>query len=641
MTRHDMIERIGNQYVTSNIEGGEYSYIQEAGSKAELEKSVGHPVSHFKLDIRFEKGDIVILVETKQVFKKTDEAQLAEYLEEERALHKGKKVICILANTTNDKIKVWKSFVDDKYELTEETVLDTMEHYEKLFDASKQNDREKVLKNTYDLNELLHKMDIKEDLRSQFVGTTLLYIKDMINKSGVSKIDDALLDKLNAVWEMMSADQIRTAIKNTLDDLLDGSDNKTKKVELLQKNVLNDQKVKKLTLNHWIKILDKIIIDIYRYIDADSSEGQDILNLFFIAFNKYTGKADKNQAFTPDHITEFMCRLTDVDRTKVVLDATCGSGSFLVQAMVKELADCHRGKTEAEALALMQIVKEKHIYGIEVEEKAYGLSTTNMLIHGDGNSNIKFDSCFKCKSFIKTADPDVILMNPPYNAKPITIPEAYKTNWGKAKDGKEDPTKGFVFIHFLSDVIKEMNAEREKNNQPRKTVKLAVLLPVSAAIGTSSIVTDEKAAMLEENTLEAVFTLPNEVFYPGASVSACCMLFTLGKPHVNADGTVNESFFGYYKEDGFKKKKNIGRVEQFDQNGESRWRAIESEWLSLFRNKKVVDGLSATAVVTGDDEWLCEAYMKTDYNKLVEADFQQTVNNYLAYLIKEGKVYES
>ena len=97
MTRHDMIERIGKQYLTANIEGGEYSYIQEAGSKQALEKAVGHPISHFKLDIRFEKGDVVILVETKQSYKLTDEAQLAEYLGEEMALHIGKKVICILA----------------------------------------------------------------------------------------------------------------------------------------------------------------------------------------------------------------------------------------------------------------------------------------------------------------------------------------------------------------------------------------------------------------------------------------------------------------------------------------------------------------------------------------------------------------
>lgn len=322
MTRHDMIERIGNIYMTSNIEGGEYSYIQEAGSRANLENALGRSISHFKLDIRFEKDDIVVLVETKQLFKKSDEAQLNEYLEQERALHYGKKIIAILANTNNEKIKVWKSAVDDEHILTNETVLDKMEHYVGLFDASKQNDREKVLKNTYDLNELLHKMDIDERLRSQFVGTTLLYLKKLVEKFGVKKIDEELKKTLDAHWSVMDGKQLRAAIESTLDSLLDGSDNKAKKIELLQKNVLNDQKVKKLTITHWIKILDTILMDIYQYIDTNSSEGQDILNLFFIAFNKYTGKADKNQAFTPDHITEFMCRLTEVDRTKRVLDKT-------------------------------------------------------------------------------------------------------------------------------------------------------------------------------------------------------------------------------------------------------------------------------------------------------------------------------
>lgn len=641
MTRTEMILCIGKEYHTSNIEGGEYSYVQEAGSRAKLEKAVGHPVVHFKLDIRFELNDIVVLIETKQSFVKNDELQLAEYVEEELALHNGKKIIAILANTNNDEIKVWKNAVDDEHVLNKETVLDKMEHYVRLFDTNKQNDREKVLKNTYDLNELLHKMDIKEDLRSQFVGTTLLYIKDIISKTGANNIDDGLVKSLKDTWKMMSAETIRAAIKSTLDDLLDDSDNKQKKIELLQKNVLNDQKVKKLKLEHWIKILETIITDIYKYIDADSSEGQDILNLFFIAFNKYTGKADKNQAFTPDHITEFMCRLTDVDRSKKVLDATCGSGSFLVQAMVKELADCRRGKTEAEAKELMEIVKKKHIFGIENEERAYGLSTTNMLIHGDGNSNIKFESCFKCKSFIKEADPDIILMNPPYNAKPIGIPKEYKKNWKKAEDKKTDPTKGFVFIHFISDVINEMNEELERNNKPRKTVKLAVLLPVAAAIGNGKILKEEKSDMLKHNTLEAVFTLPNEIFYPGASACACCMLFTLGQPHIKSDGKAHPTFFGYCKDDGFKKKKNLGRIEQFDSNGDSIWKKIEEEWLDLYSFKRIEDGKSSIAIVDGDSEWLCEAYMKTDYRKLSEKDFQQTLNNYLAHLIKEGEIYEA
>lgn len=638
VNRHEMIDRIGKEYLTTNIEAGEYSYVQEASSKEKLEKAVGHAVKHFKLDIRFENNSVAVLIETKQSFTKADEKQLAEYVEEERALHKGIKIIAILANTNNDKIKVWRYSVDDSHLLKEETVLDAMEHYVKLFDTSRQNDKERVMKNTYDLNELLHKKDIDEKLRSQFVGTTLLYIKDMVKKTGATRIDDALKDKLDDVWKMMSAEEIRAGIKNTLDNLLDNSENKTKKIELLQKNVLNDQKVKKLKIKDWTEILDTILMDIYRYIDADSSEGQDILNLFFIAFNKYTGKADKNQAFTPDHITEFMCRITDVDRTKVVLDGTCGSGSFLVQAMVKEIADCRRDKTEKEAEELIRQVKEKHIFGIEVEEKAYGLSTTNMLIHGDGNSNIKFGSIFDSKKFIMEADPNIILMNPPYNAKPIGIPAAYKTTWtAKAKDGKEDPTKGFVFVHFISDVIKELNDLKEKAGKPTKQVKLAVLLPVAAAIGTSDIIEKEKIAMLENNTLEAVFTLPNEIFYPGASACACCMLFTLGKPHSEE----KETFFGYCKDDGFKKKKNLGRVEQFNVDNESLWKKIEKEWLYLFRNHKAEPGKSATVVVNGESEWLCEAYMKTDYNTLKEEDFQRTLNDYLAYLVKEGNIYES
>ena len=82
-------------------------------------------------------------------------------------------------------------------------------------------------------------------------------------------------------------------------------------------------------------------------------------------------------------------------------------------------------------------------------------------------------------------------------------------------------------------------------------------------------------------------------------------------------------------------------MKQFDNNNQSIWKRIESEWLTLYRNKKVVDGLSATAVVSGEEEWLCEAYMRTDFSTLKEEDFQKSLNEYLAYLVKEGRIYES
>ena len=644
MNRVSMCNTVGVSYLTSNIEGGEYSYVKEAGGKEELEKALGHPLGkHYKLDIRFEDKEtgVVVLIETKQEFIKADEAQLEEYLEEEHALHRANKVICILANTNDDKIKVWQNVMDDNHVLKEETAIDTMEHYIDLFKMNKSNDRIRVLSNTYALNVLLHKKDIDERLRSQFVGTVLLHVKKLVNQFGITYIGTEAVKRVNNYLDQLDGRTIRSAIGSTLNDLLNGSDNKAKKIELLKKNVLDDQKVKRLKVKDWKEIFDTILTDIYRYIDAETSEGQDILNLFFIAFNKYTGKADKNQAFTPDHITEFMCRLTDVDWNKRVLDATCGSGSFLVQALVKELANVRSlPKTEEQKNDCIATVKRERIYGIEIEEKAYGLSITNMLIHSDGNSNIKFGSCFDSEDFIREANPDIILMNPPYNAKPITIPDKYKDSWGKAKNGKEDPTKGLIFIHYLSDIIEKMNEERLKNNQPIKLVKLAVLLPLAAAIGTSQIVEDEKKYLLKNNTLDAVFSLPQDMFYPGAAVNACCMIFIMGQPHIKADGTSRATFFGYCRDDGFIKRKGLGRVEQFYPDGTSVWKKIESEWLSLYENRQAVDGKSAVATVGSKDEWLCEAYMKTDYSKLSSSDFQQTINNYLSYLVKEGKVVE-
>lgn len=641
MNRHNMVETVGVEYHQSNIEGGEWSYAKDAGDLATLtEKLGGERPEHYKLDIRFtdedDTGKYAVLIETKQNFKDSDAAQLSDYVDEEYALHRGTKVIAILANTNDDKIKVWKSEVDDEHLLYDETVLDSMAHYKKLFSVERQNDREKVMRNTYALNELLHKKDIDEKNRSQFVGTSLLFIKDEVDKYGHGgRITDETKKALQKRWSMFTPQQIRTAIGEVLDGLLDGSKNKTLKIQLLKRDVLDDQKVKALTQEEWIEVLTDILMNIYRYIDADSSEGQDILNLFFITFNKYVGKADKNQAFTPDHITDFMCRVVDVTFKDIVLDECCGSGSFLVQAMVKELAEARRGHTEAQFKELADEIKQKHIFGIENEEKAYGLATTNMLIHGDGNSNVEFGSCFDKRKFIVDAKPTVMLMNPPYNAKPRTIPDRYKTDWtGAEKNGKSDPTKGMVFVKYLSDIAKKEDWDG---------VRLAVLLPMAAAIGTSTRLSAMKEALLQDNTLEAVFTLPSEVFYPGAAVQAVCMVFTLNRSHYEADGVTprKQSFFGYFKDDGFIKKKNLGRVEQFDENGNSKWKQIQQKWIDLYRNRTVEAGYSAMQAVSGKDEWLAEAYMETDYSTLCETDFQQTINDYLAYLVKEGRVYEA
>ena len=605
MIRADMISTVGREYLTSNIENDEYSYPKAFAAQSLTFNPIRNKVGRAfeKLDIRFVKDTVTVLIETKQNFTKADEEQLSAYVEYEKALT-GNKTVAILANTMNDTVRVWRGVVSDSDLMTKETALRSMDEYVDFY-TSKINDKEKVMQNTYKLNELLHRHSIPEKLRSQFVGTCLLALKNGLDYSTPS----------------LTAAQIRTRIKEVLEDLLNSDINKAEKLALLNRNVLGDQYVRQLSIAAFREILKFIEDNILPFINDKSTSGQDLLNLFFVTFNKYVGKSDKNQAFTPDHITDFMAKITGVNKHSVVLDPCCGSGSFLVRAMTQALDDCATAAEQEE-------VKKHQIFGIEFDENVYGLATTNMLIHSDGNSNIRQGSCFDLADWIKEAKPNVILMNPPYNGQRIHLPKSYVNTW--SKDKKEDPSKGLYFVKYIADSLNSINHQ----------AKLAVLLPVACAIGTSGEIARLKAEILQENTLDAVFTLPVDIFHPGASASACCMVFKIGTKHNDISNP--DTFFGYCRDDGFKKKKNLGRVEQIDPlTGKSKWSEIEKRWIELYRNRIAEPGESATQKVSGNDEWLCEAYMETDYSKLTEQAFQQTINDYLAYLVKEGRVYES
>lgn len=117
------------------------------------------------------------------------------------------------------------------------------------------------------------------------------------------------------------------------------------------------------------------------------------------------------------------------------------------------------------------------------------------------------------------------------------------------------------------------------------------------------------------------------------------MVFKIGRKH--SDILNPNTFFGYYKDDGFKKKKNIGRIEQMDPITQaSKWINIEKEWIDLYKNRKEKPGRSATSIVGASDEWVCEAYMDTDYAALNESDFVNTLNGYFSYLVSIGKLFD-
>ena len=574
MKRLDIIETIGKKFLTANIENDEFSYLQV----------LKRPIKdHWKLDIRFydEKSNVAVLVEAKRIYKAKDVKQLFAYVDLEQELSNRTKIIAILANTDNDLFQIWKIEKDSQVKL-DDTKLKTMEEYIRYFQKQNENDKTTVLENTSKLNRILHDHGIPEKLRSQFVGTCLLALKN------------------DLVYKELDTDQIIAGIKRKLGKLLQESMDKAKKLTVLQTKVLENQNVEAIEGKDFEKILLFIEQNILPYINESSFEGQDILSYFFTTFNKYVAREDKNQAFTPNHICHFMSKVAGIDRKTRVLDPTCGSGTFLVQAMTMELAQC---ETDAEKYD----VKANQIFGIEFDESVFGLSTTNMLIHGDGNSNIRCGSCFENDRWIENGKIDVVLMNPPYNASKSQMPKDFGKKFGKSAT---DPSKGLYFVNHILKCVKGQKG------------RLLALLPMSCAITTSGVIMEIKKQILDNNTLDAVFSLPDEMFYPGASAVACCMVFNVGKPHPKD----YETFFGYFKEDGFEKRKGVGRVDI-----RNKWNDIEKEWLDLYHHRSSIAGKSVTKHVSESDEWCAEAYMETDYSSLNQRDFEIKMKEYIAF----------
>lgn len=601
MIRADIINRVGRKYLQSNIENDEYSYCQglkEIG-KNYKDYMLSNAKRNYKdLDIRFADSKVSVLIEAKNNFDKWNKKeiyeQLQHYINYEKELT-GNKIVAIIANTDDNRTLMWygsNPTISDDNVIKNKPILSFHEYSDMFFCVT--NNKHKVIQSTYELNELLHESGIGEKIRSQFVGTCLLALKNGLT------------------FEKQTTRQIVGGIEDILTNLLDKNLNKAEKLTILKVKVLETQDVRDLTADEFIRILNKIKKEILPYINDKSTMGQDLLNLFFTTFNKYVGKTDKNQAFTPDHIVHFMCNVVNINRNSRVLDPCCGSGAFLVRALTEAMDDCDKEEEK-------DIVKRQQIYGIEYDEVAFGLSTTNMLIHGDGNSNVVQGSCFEKEEFINEANINVVLMNPPYNAQKKNCYSEYVKTWTSST--KEDPSKGFHYVYYIASKV--------------KTGKLAVLLPMSCAIGTSSEIKKFKELMLQEHTLDAVFSLPNDMFHPGAAAIACCMVFNLGTRHINAP--LRETFFGYFKDDGFKKKKNLGRIEKMDENGNGLWNDIQNEWLRLYRNRETKIGLSVTKEVTANDEWLAEAYMDTDYSKLNQKDFKKVLNEYLGYLISNAE----
>lgn len=473
-------------------------------------------------------------------------------------LKKYKKVIGILYNGVD--IIVYKN----NKRISTVNELQNKEYYIDLFTVKVDNKKE-IYSLTKKINDCLHIDFGIKNLYHRMIFTACTLVAKIFGAN---------------IYEGMKFETFRAEVKQTLSNQLINSSLKNQKLHLLL-DVFSEIKMNstenQTAMNNflgWVEEISELV--------SDSWNGEDVMAIFFNEFNRYKKKSESGQVFTPEHIASLMYRLIEVNKNDVVLDAACGSGTFLVKSMYNMIKETGGEKTDK-----AQEIKSTQLYGIEFDREIFALACANMLIHNDGKSNLtQLDSrtneaCNWIKN-IKIKDNKgneigvtKVLMNPPFERK-------------------------YGCMKIVENVL---------NSVPNGT-KCAFILPDKKLEKEKSY----SKRILQKHTLLKIIKLPEKVF--GVGVTTSIFIFETGIPQND------KMIFGcYIEDDGLETVKNQGR-----QDIRGKWESIENKYVDIIRKQ---NGDETIQWINPKEHLSYQVPLKPF--EIFEDDFDKTILDYFMF----------
>lgn len=300
---------------------------------------------------------------------------------------------------------------------------------------------------------------------------------------------------------------------------------------------------------------------------------------------------------TPSYVSTLLCRLARVNKDSYVWDFATGSAGLLVAAMNEMLIDAKNTIKSPEKLALKEAeIKANQLLGLEILSNVYMLAVLNMIMMGDGSSNIlnkdslafnghygfgKTDEKFPANAFV---------LNPPYSAE----------------------GNGMIFVEKALSMMEKGYA--------------AIIIQNSAGSGKA---TEYNKSILQHSTLLASIKMPIDLFIGKSSVQTNIYVFRVGEAHQKDDIVkfIDFSNDGYTRSDRKKASKNLfdtDRAKERYQEVVDLVRFGKSK-LNILTEKEYYEGH-----IDPEDgaDWNQSAPIDT---KPTLEDFKKTVSNYLAW----------
>jgi len=310
---------------------------------------------------------------------------------------------------------------------------------------------------------------------------------------------------------------------------------------------------------------------------------------------------------TPRYVTKLMAQLAQTNKDSFVLDNAMGSAGFLVSAMELMLKDAKEKILDKDELdKKIHEIKSQQICGIEILDTIFMLAVMNMVLIGDGSSNLRCGNSLKTSLDFPTT---VFLLNPPYSAS----------------------GKGLI---FLENALEKM----EKGFA-------CILIQENAGAGAGADNGgNHPANILQKSTLVASIKMPQDLFLGKASVQTAIYLFEAGKPH---DPEKLVTFIDF-SEDGYTRTNRKKSDQSVNLRDTDDAKGRYSELIARVLNKKTSTNyytesngklIRDTITLNGND-WTFSQHKRIDTRPTLE-DFKKTVRDYLAWevsnLLRQNK----
>ena len=325
---------------------------------------------------------------------------------------------------------------------------------------------EEILRDAKSLHEDLRNYgSIQDKDKPLIVSGILLALREMEHK-GFS-IDSLIGDQTNTDGE-----KIYDAIEKNLRRANVAPQVKKDKL-LSQFLVIKDTKainevnenLKKTPLKHYTEFLNTNIYKNIKHIHSS----EDYLGRFYGEFMSYSGGDGQSLGIvlTPKHITELFCDLVALKPTDKVLDPCCGTAGLLIAAM-------HNMLQKTDNIVEQRNIRKNQLHGLELQPYMFTISTTNMILRGDGKSNLEQEDFLRYNpSQLQEKGCTVGMMNPPYSMGSKINTSLYEINFTE---------------HLLNSIVTDG--------------KVIVIVPQSSMTGKSK---EEQA--IKNNILKTIFLI--------------------------------------------------------------------------------------------------------------------------------------